>query len=32
MNTETSKQISEYRDKFMHDFIAEFYSEWDGIK
>ena len=30
MNTETAKKIAEQRDRFMHQFIDEFYKEWNG--
>lgn len=32
MNTETARRIAETRDKYMHDFLNEFMSEWEGIK
>jgi len=32
MNTETARKIAEARDRYMHDFLDEFMSEWEGIK
>lgn len=32
MNTETGKRIAQSRHEFMEDFLAQFYSEWDGRK
>ncbi|WP_417938996.1 HD domain-containing protein [Flavobacterium sp. RS13.1] len=32
MNTLTGKQIAEERHRFMETFLAQFYSEWEGIK
>jgi uncharacterized protein len=31
MNTETAKKMAESRHKYMEDFLAEFFNEWDGI-
>lgn len=30
MNTETGKKLAEERHRFMEQFLAQFYSEWDG--
>ena len=30
MNTELGKRIAEHRDKFMREFLNEFYAEWNG--
>lgn len=30
MNTKTGKQMAERREKFMKDFLKEFYAEWNG--
>lgn len=30
MNTETARKMAEERDQYMHEFIDEFYAEWDG--
>ena len=30
MNTESGKKAAEKRDKFMRDYLDEFYSEWNG--
>lgn len=32
MNTETGKKIAQERHKFMENFLAQFYAEWDGEK
>ena len=32
MNTEAAKKIAIQREKYMKDFLAEFYSEWSGEK
>lgn len=32
MNTATAKKIAEQRERYMKDFISEFYDEWDGIR
>ena len=32
MNTDTAKRIAEERERYMRDFLAEFYDEWDGNK
>jgi uncharacterized protein len=32
MNTQTGKQIGLERHRFMENFIAQFYAEWDGEK
>lgn len=31
MNTETGRKLAESRHKFMEQFLAQFYSEWDGL-
>ncbi len=31
MNTETGKKLAESRHKFMEQFLAQFYAEWDAI-
>lgn len=31
MNTETGRKLAENRHKFMEQFLAQFYSEWDGL-
>lgn len=30
LNTSSAKQIAEYRENFMHNFVNEFLSEWNG--
>lgn len=30
MNTETGRKLAENRHKFMEQFLAQFYTEWDG--
>ncbi len=30
MNTPTGKKIAEFRHRFMEQFLAQFYAEWDG--
>lgn len=30
LNTKTAKEIAKTREKFMKDFLKEFYAEWDG--
>jgi len=30
MNTKTGKKLAEGRHKYMEDFLAQFYAEWDG--
>lgn len=32
MNTHSAKQIAENRQAYMHEFVAEFMDEWNGIK
>jgi uncharacterized protein len=32
MNTHTGKQIAEQRHRYMEDFLAQFYAEWEGEK
>lgn len=32
MNTKTGKQIAEHRNKFMEQYLEEFYEEWEGAK
>lgn len=32
MNTDTAKKVAEYRHKYMENFLAEFFDEWDGKK
>jgi len=31
MNTDTARNLAEERDKYMHDFVNKFLSEWKGI-
>ncbi len=31
MNTETGRKLAENRHKFMEQFLAQFYSEWEGL-
>ena len=31
MNTETGKKLAESRHKFMEQFLAQFYTEWEGL-
>lgn len=31
MNTDTARKIAEKREKFMRDYLDEFYREWEGI-
>ena len=31
MNTETAKALAERRDRFMHEFLDEFFAEWEGV-
>jgi len=31
MNTETAKKVAEKRHKYMEEFLAQFYDEWNGI-
>lgn len=32
MNTETAKRLAEHRQKYMEQFLEEFYAEWNGRK
>lgn len=32
MNTETAKKLAEHRQKYMEQFLEEFYAEWNGRK
>ncbi|MDD3223648.1 MAG: HD domain-containing protein [Clostridium sp.] len=32
MNTKSAKKIAESRQKYMENFLSEFFNEWDGIK
>jgi uncharacterized protein len=32
MNTKTGKKIALERHKFMENFLAQFYAEWEGEK
>jgi len=32
MNTATGRKMAEHRDKFLRQFLIEFYGEWEGMK
>ena len=32
MNTDTAKEIAEYRERYMKEYIDEFMDEWEGLK
>ncbi|HBC84080.1 MAG TPA: phosphohydrolase, partial [Clostridiales bacterium] len=32
MNTQTAKKLAENRQKYMEQFLEEFYAEWNGRK
>ena len=32
LNTKTGKKLAEHRQRFMENYLKEFYSEWDGLK
>ena len=32
MQTATGRRMAEERDRFMRDFLNQFYAEWDGLR